>query len=578
MSQTTMESIRSAIDRIRKILREEESITDKASVHHVSLYMVSRMLTEDRCEMYNIPKTLSWESLYLMQNDISLENFGKKKDSLIARLDKLLNVEKFPFDIMNGSSHREIMECLNGISIRNAESSIDLLGYIYEMHLSTGSANSRDLGQFFTDRSICDFMVKLVKPMIKRGVPETVCDPTMGTAGFLSTVVKYLGSGVDWKKNQGRIHGCDHDERVSAFARVNLFLETGQVFENLKHRNSLKLELPRDDYDIILGNPPFGIDLIKYSQCNQKIRNLGIPATTSSEAIFLQLMMAYLAPQGRAAVVFPVSLLENKTQAPTRRYLLDKFELKRIVRMNGGNKKKSRFFLNTSVRCCIVMFENSGKSTSSIAYSEIERSDDGLLKETFVRDIPISEIDHDATLSVWKPRNSTEGTPLEDICVHQNGKPIAKKNLVEGEYPVMAGGTQYKGYHNEYNREPNTISISKSGTAGFVKFHTTRFWADDCFTITSKDPNVLDIRYLYYYLSANPDLIKSHVTGSSIPHSKWDDVKHVRVPLPSIEQQRTIVSQQDDIEMKVQDAMKFVNSAQELSHSSMKMALDTFGL
>jgi hypothetical protein len=38
------------------------------------------------------------------------------------------------------------------------------------------------------------------------------------------------------------------------------------------------------------------------------------------------------------------------------------------------------------------------------------------------------------------------------------------------------------------------------------------------------------------------------------------------------------VSQQDDIEMKVQDAMKFVNSAQELSHSSMKMALDTFGL
>jgi type I restriction enzyme M protein len=272
-------------------------------------------------------------------------------------------------------------------------------------------------------------MVNLVKPTIKRGVPETVCDPTMGTAGFLSMVVKYLGSAVDWKKHQSRIQGCDHDERVSAFARVNMFLETGQVFENLKRTNSLKNDLPREEYDIILGNPPFGIDSVKYSQCHPKIRNLGIPATTCSEAIFLQLIMASLAPNGRAAVVFPVSLLENKTQSHTRRYLLDNFELLRIIRMNTGNKKKDRFFLNTSVRCCIIYFQKTGKPTSSIAYSEIERCDNGLV-ETFVRDIPVREIDADSTLSVWKPQNGTEGTALEDICLHKNGKPIAKKNLV----------------------------------------------------------------------------------------------------------------------------------------------------
>ena len=52
---------------------------------------------------------------------------------------------------------------------------------------------ARDLGQFFTDRFICEYMTELCKPRFKSpGVPESVCDPTMGTAGFLTRIIKYF--------------------------------------------------------------------------------------------------------------------------------------------------------------------------------------------------------------------------------------------------------------------------------------------------------------------------------------------------------------------------------------------------
>ena len=54
-------------------------------------------------------------------------------------------------------------------------------------------------------------------------------------------------------------------------------------------------------------------------------------------------------------------------------------------------------------------------------------------------------------------------------------------------------------YHNGYNRNSNTITISASGAnAGFVNFWTNRIFASDCSTI-EESPNY-NVKFVYYWL------------------------------------------------------------------------------
>lgn len=67
------------------------------------------------------------------------------------------------------------------------------------------------------------------------------------------------------------------------------------------------------------------------------------------------------------------------------------------------------------------------------------------------------------------------------------------------KYPVMGGGTLPAGYYDKYNFE-NAITISRTGSAGYVNWMPNKFWATDvCFVASQKDENVL-IKYIYYFV------------------------------------------------------------------------------
>jgi type I restriction enzyme S subunit len=87
---------------------------------------------------------------------------------------------------------------------------------------------------------------------------------------------------------------------------------------------------------------------------------------------------------------------------------------------------------------------------------------------------------------------------IQDVCDYKNGATLdkAEKND-DGQYNVMGGGMDYVGKYNKFNREGYTITISKSGaSAGFVKEHSDKFWAGDCFSIYPKS-DLLEYKYLY---------------------------------------------------------------------------------
>lgn len=577
-----MDSLKPAITRIRNILRLN-SISDMNSMRTIGIYFTARFIDEAMVKQLKIDPKLTWDSLYALcedgQMDISLELF---KNKLLPCLDEKLSTHKFSFDIANVHSHREIMNVIKSLDFEKLQKETDILGVIYELHLESGSGNGRDLGQFFTDRSVCKFMVDLVQPKMKsKGIPESICDPSMGTGGFLNLYISKLQEHkINWKVQQQQIHGCDTDERVVGIANINLFLQTHAVFNTLIKQDSVRRGLPMSQYDIILANPPFGIDPIPNEELHTSIKSLNI-SNDHPEPMFLQLIMYHLAPGGRSAVIMPNGFLENQyaDDVATRKYLVEHFNVKQIIRFDTnvskgpkrGSIKESRFFIGTGVKCSIIFFENNGKGTNEIEFYDMKKTGRNLEVPTLIRKVPIEKINSDQkySLDVSKYIPVDPNAPTLDLlCNYENGRTIKGGNPNSGSYPIMGGGKTYNGLNTQYNREPNTISISKSGTAGYVHWHTEKFWAGDCFTVETKDPNVLNNRYLYYYLHNNSELIAERRTGSTVPHCKWEDIRKLPIVLPPINKQNEIVEEMDKIYKRKEEAEEFIKNFSNFSKDS----------
>ena len=131
---------------------------------------------------------------------------------------------------------------------------------------------------------------------------------------------------------------------------------------------------------------------------------------------------------------------------------------------------------------------------------------------------------------------------LGEVCEFQNGKGIKKDKLINGEYPVIGGGQKPMGFHNEYNRNENTILCSSSGAyAGFISKYDKKVWASDCFSIILKN-NLLNNNYLYYFLKNIQENIYKLKTGLAQPHVYSKDLERLKIPIPSLEVQEKFIN------------------------------------
>ena len=588
---SSVETFQKAIIRIRDILRGPGvSITGMDSMRLICLYIMSRYMTREKVASLGIPYEFAWETII----DTALtKNGGVQKaldcfyhdeeDCLVRHYDRLFETSAFTFGMKHPLKHKEILEILNPINLNDVDCHMDTLGWVYEQHLRTGSSAARDLGQFFTDRSICEYMTGLCKPGFKSpGVPESVCDPTMGTGGFLTAFIRYFkkhhsDKPIDWSVQQKEIHGCDTDSKVAGVCCINLFMETqGNRATNLLTHDSLYGDLPQTGYDVILANMPFGITGIKHAECCERVKALKIRGT-KAEPLFLQLMMVSLNMGGRCAVIVPDGMLFNSASChnDTRKYLLDNFALKRVIKMKG------KFFMNTGIQPSILFFEKTGRPTDMVEFWEVVKGDKGEINETMVVSVPSSMIKRDKSCSLdmrrylenEKPVANPAGFPmvkLEDICEYSNGKTLSSSDKIDdGEYDVMGGGMEYIGKTSKYNRDGETVSISKSGaSAGFVAYHNKKYWAGDCLTLTTNDTTRMTTRYLYYFMKLNSHLTMSKTSGSTIPHCKWDDIKNILIAVPPLPIQQEIVATLDRIyapgTTELADTLKLSDKAMDL--------------
>ena len=99
----------------------------------------------------------------------------------------------------------------------------------------------------------------------------------------------------------------------------------------------------------------------------------------------------------------------------------------------------------------------------------------------------------------------------------------------------------------------NTISEGEIvcipwGGNPIVQYYKGKFITSDNRIATSIDRNILDNKYLYYYLQNNIETISSYYRGSAIKHPNMAKVLDIKIPLPPIEIQREIVKILDQFE------------------------------
>ncbi|RLJ73427.1 restriction endonuclease subunit S [Pedobacter alluvionis] len=144
---------------------------------------------------------------------------------------------------------------------------------------------------------------------------------------------------------------------------------------------------------------------------------------------------------------------------------------------------------------------------------------------------------------------------LGEITQIKKGTSITKEKTVKGMIPVIAGGQEPAYFHNESNRNANTITISASGAnAGFVNYFETPIFASDCNTIISKDEHKISTKLIYLFLKSIQSEIYGLQRGQAQPHVYSDDLSNVKIPFPPIGIQQKIVSEIEVLETKEKKA------------------------
>ncbi|MDR0844083.1 MAG: restriction endonuclease subunit S, partial [Tannerella sp.] len=161
---------------------------------------------------------------------------------------------------------------------------------------------------------------------------------------------------------------------------------------------------------------------------------------------------------------------------------------------------------------------------------------------------------------IWHTEQLVE---LNEITEIKKGTSITKEKAVDGSIPVVAGGKESAYFHNVSNRNGNTITISASGAhAGFVNYFEIPIFASDCNTIQSKDENTISTKLIYLFLKSIQNQIYELQRGQAQPHVYGEDLAKIKIPLPSKEIQKKIVTEIDVLEKKEEMAKSKIEDCQ----------------
>jgi type I restriction enzyme M protein len=258
------------------------------------------------------------------------------------------------------------------------------MGYIYEELLRRFSEQSgEEAGDHFTPREVIRLMVELLDiPIPDRHI--SIYDPACGTGGMLSVAKEHLLDRADTPEQKANVeryvtvHGQELSPTNYAICQADLLIKNDQQ-ATVHLGNSLiphsphskepgdQLAEPKNNFDFMLSNPPFGVTWGGKDGYEAEARKLkttryraGMPRVNDGALLFLQTMLAKMKPPGKGeshiAIIFNGSPLSNgdcgSGESEIRRWILESDWLDAIVML------PDQLFYNTGIFTYIWMLRS----------------------------------------------------------------------------------------------------------------------------------------------------------------------------------------------------------------------------
>ena len=227
-------------------------------------------------------------------------------------------------------------------------------------------------GEHFTPREVIRLMVNLIfieddAALTKPGVVRSLYDPTAGTGGMLSVADEHLSA-----INPGArlvMYGQELNPESYAIAKADMLIK-GQDISNIIFGNTLSADgLPREKFDYMLSNPPFGVE---WKKIEKEVRREaeqkgfdgrfgpGLPRVSDGSLLFLLHLISKMRPAvdggSRIGIVLNGSPLftggAGSGESEIRRYVLENDLVEAIIGL------PTDMFYNTGISTYIWILSN----------------------------------------------------------------------------------------------------------------------------------------------------------------------------------------------------------------------------
>ncbi|MGR5310957.1 type I restriction-modification system subunit M [Photobacterium damselae] len=258
------------------------------------------------------------------------------------------------------------------------------MGLVFEELIRRFAESSNETaGEHFTPRDIVRLTTSLVfmeddEALTQDGIIRTIYDPTAGTGGFLSSGMEYVHELNP--KAVMRAFGQELNPESYAICKADMLIK-GQDVSRIKLGNTLSNDqLPADQFDYMLSNPPFGVDWKKIEgeikdEHEQKGFNgrfgAGLPRVSDGSLLFLMHLISKMRPVssqephnvdgsvingGRIGIILNGSPLftggAGSGESEIRRYILEADLLEGIIAL------PTDMFYNTGIATYVWVLSN----------------------------------------------------------------------------------------------------------------------------------------------------------------------------------------------------------------------------
>lgn len=268
----------------------------------------------------------------------------------------------------------------------------DLNGRMFETFLNA-TVRGKELGQFFTPRSVVKYMTHSAELKVTGNDIPMVFDGCCGSAGFLIEAMAVLVHNIDNKTNltdkqkkdlKERLYtsylwGSEANDTITRIARLNMYLhgdggskiftsdtldktlspEDGLSKERTDELDEFRKHLLEDDvrFDVILTNPPFSMSYKKKDEHEAKVleqydiaKKKGKVATSAkSNILFIERYFGLLNVDGQLLTVIDDTVLNGIESQGYRDYILDNFIIKQIVSLPFNTFRRAEAGVKTSI-------------------------------------------------------------------------------------------------------------------------------------------------------------------------------------------------------------------------------------